>query len=191
MHRRPLKILFRLPRLTPSTDYTALLMCRSRSACVFLACQTIHKIKLGIAPLHALSCLSWFAQSQDMRTRNSLRFPIARSVSMQTSPLFLALIPPLVSPPTKSKILPMLQYIHTATAECNILHVVDIQPCPSSPRFSYFSVPLSFFFFLPSASSSITAMAGYRPHQGVVKYQYFTTPWPTSPFHWLVPRDCE
>ena len=50
------------------------------------ACKFIHRIKLQLAPPHALAHLSWFNNSS--RTRCSLHFPLARSTILLKSPLF-------------------------------------------------------------------------------------------------------
>ena len=86
-HRKLLRLIFRMPPLT-SSQTLYILASSSPLSERFLhsACKFIHRIKLQLAPPHALAHLSWFNNSS--RTRCSLHFPLARSSILLKSPLF-------------------------------------------------------------------------------------------------------
>ena len=88
-HRRLIRTVFAIPRLTPShTVYAIASSCPLSNRLRLSSCKLIHKIRLGLAPPHVLSQLNWFHQSS--ATRNSLCFPISRTATLLKSPLFLA-----------------------------------------------------------------------------------------------------
>ena len=79
-HRRLIRAVFAIPRLTPShTVYAIASSCPLSNRLRLSSCKLIHKIRLGLAPPHALSQLSWFHQSS-AATRNSLCFRISSEV---------------------------------------------------------------------------------------------------------------
>ena len=86
-HRKLLRLIFRMPPLTSSqTLYILASSSPLSERFPHSACKFIHRIKLQLAPPHALAHLSWFNNSS--RTRCSLHFPLARSSILLKSPLF-------------------------------------------------------------------------------------------------------
>ena len=88
-HRRGIRVIFNLPRDTPRATVYHAASARQIEALIRLhCCKLVHKIKLRTAPPHILSSLDWFSTSS--QTRNSLRFPQARTTAMSLSPMFKA-----------------------------------------------------------------------------------------------------
>ena len=89
-HRKLLRLIFRMPPLTSSqTLYILASSSPLSERFPHSACKFIHRLKLQLAPPHALAHLSWFNNSS--RTRCSLHFPLARSSILLKSP---CLFPP-------------------------------------------------------------------------------------------------
>lgn len=87
-HKKLLKILFRKPRLFPSSDLyllcdTSPLAAKRRDA----LCLLIHQFRINVVPSH-LSVHNWFNNSS--RTRNKVILPKSNSSALINSPLFIA-----------------------------------------------------------------------------------------------------